>query len=226
MNTHSDWRSLRFIDCPQCGGHDTRTRDAPGGIEVACCDCAWRAVLPMTPERAAQFESALSRARRGAANAGAAVDAAQAAIAESNARIANPERSRPRYTQAELLAQCEPNAPRSEEEQAWLDARPVGREFGAVRVLPLSRVRRDLNSIMRRRETVIVTRRRESMAKLEPIVTIEQMNEAIRRQGASAGVISHVEADTIERKREGGASALSSMPDVGEDSDFKRHLDY
>lgn len=103
--------------------------------------------------------------------------------------------TRPRYTRKDLLGQCEPNAPRSEEEQAWLDARPVGREFGAVRLLPLSRVRRDLNSIMRRGDTVIVTRRGELMAKLEPIVTIEQMNETIRRRGASAGVLVHVKAD-------------------------------
>lgn len=140
---------------------------------------------------------------------------------------------RPRYTLKGLLAQCDPNAPRSEEEQAWLDARPVGREFGAVRLLPLSRVRRDLNSIMRRGDTVVVTRRGECMAKLEPVVSIEQMNEVIRRRGASAGVLAHVEgdpgvtdeslADAIEK--EGIASALASMPDVGEDSDFERHQD-
>lgn len=102
---------------------------------------------------------------------------------------------RPRYTLKGLLAQCDPNAPRSEDEQAWLDARPVGREFGAVRLLPLSRVRRDLNSIMRRGDTVVVTRRGECMARLEPIVTIEQMKQAIRRRGASAGVLAHVEVD-------------------------------
>jgi len=143
---------------------------------------------------------------------------------------------RPRYTRKELLAQCDSNSPRSEEEQAWLDARPVGRESGAVRVLPLSRVRRDLNSIMRRGDTVVVTRRGECMAKLEPIVTIEQMNEAIRRRGASAGVPSHVEADpavsgddsladALEQKGKGIASASSPMPDVGRDSDFERRQD-
>lgn len=77
--------------------------------------------------------------------------------------------TRPRYTREELLAQCDPNEPRSEEEQAWLDARPIGREFGAVRVLTLSRVRRDLNSIMRRGDTVVVTRRGEPVVRLEPI---------------------------------------------------------
>lgn len=37
--------------------------------------------------------------------------------------------SRPRYTLAELLAQCDPSAPRTDEEQAWLDDEPVGREI-------------------------------------------------------------------------------------------------
>jgi hypothetical protein len=30
-----------------------------------------------------------------------------------------------------LLAQCDPRVPRSEDEQAWLDMAPVGREFGS-----------------------------------------------------------------------------------------------
>lgn len=102
---------------------------------------------------------------------------------------------RTRYTRKDLLAQCDPNSPSTEEEQAWLDARPVGREFGAVRLLPLSRVRRDLNSIMRRGDTVVVTRRGECVARLEPIVTIAQMNETIRCRGASAGLLAHVKAD-------------------------------
>lgn len=102
---------------------------------------------------------------------------------------------RPRYTRKDLLAQYDPNTPRAEEEQAWLDARPVGREFGAVRVLPLSRFRRDLNSIMRRGETIVVTRRGEGIVRLEPIATFEQIGEVICRGGASAGVPEHVEAD-------------------------------
>jgi antitoxin ChpS len=35
---------------------------------------------------------------------------------------------RPRYTLPELLAQCDPGAARTEEDRAWLDDEPVGRE--------------------------------------------------------------------------------------------------
>ena len=33
-----------------------------------------------------------------------------------------------RYTVAELMQECDPQAPLSEEDRAWLDAPPVGRE--------------------------------------------------------------------------------------------------
>jgi antitoxin ChpS len=36
---------------------------------------------------------------------------------------------RPRYTLAELLAQCNPKARRTKEEREWLDSKPVGREL-------------------------------------------------------------------------------------------------
>jgi len=45
---------------------------------------------------------------------------------------------------------------------------PVGREFGAVRILPVSRARRDLTSIIRRGETVVLTKRDRPMAVMEP----------------------------------------------------------
>ncbi|NNM58670.1 MAG: antitoxin [Legionellales bacterium] len=35
----------------------------------------------------------------------------------------------PHYTLEELLAQCDPNAPVSDEDLAWLDAKSVGREL-------------------------------------------------------------------------------------------------
>jgi antitoxin ChpS len=38
-------------------------------------------------------------------------------------------RTRPRYTLEELIAECDAAAPRSSEEQAWLDDEPVGREL-------------------------------------------------------------------------------------------------
>jgi antitoxin ChpS len=43
-------------------------------------------------------------------------------------RLVAVPRPRPRYSLDELLAQCDPDAPLSDEEQAWLDAPPVGRE--------------------------------------------------------------------------------------------------
>jgi antitoxin ChpS len=38
-------------------------------------------------------------------------------------------RNRPRYTLDELLAQCDPQAPRTEEEREWLDAPARGHEL-------------------------------------------------------------------------------------------------
>jgi hypothetical protein len=35
---------------------------------------------------------------------------------------------KPRYSLSELIAQCDPDAPLSDEDRAWLDAPPVGRE--------------------------------------------------------------------------------------------------
>jgi len=43
-------------------------------------------------------------------------------------RLVVEARPKPKYTLAELLAQCEPVAPMSAEEQAWQEMEPVGRE--------------------------------------------------------------------------------------------------
>lgn len=42
--------------------------------------------------------------------------------------LAAEVRAKPRYKLAELLAQCDENAPLSEEDRAWLDDPPIGRE--------------------------------------------------------------------------------------------------
>jgi antitoxin ChpS len=42
--------------------------------------------------------------------------------------IVEPPR-KPRYTLDELLEQCDPNAPLSDEDRAWIDSAPVGREL-------------------------------------------------------------------------------------------------
>jgi antitoxin ChpS len=46
---------------------------------------------------------------------------------EDAVHITNQQR--PRYTLDELLAQCNPKAPRRREEREWLDAKPVGGEL-------------------------------------------------------------------------------------------------
>ncbi|HZT69786.1 MAG TPA: antitoxin [Terriglobia bacterium] len=47
---------------------------------------------------------------------------------ESDRLVVEPER-RPRYTLAELLAQCNPKSRRSKEDREWLSDRPSGGEL-------------------------------------------------------------------------------------------------
>jgi antitoxin ChpS len=47
---------------------------------------------------------------------------------ESGRLVVEPQRRR-RYTLDELLAQCNPKARRTREEQEWLDSKPVGGEL-------------------------------------------------------------------------------------------------
>jgi antitoxin ChpS len=56
--------------------------------------------------------------------AGAAVQLAL----EGDKLVIQPQH-KPRYTLDELLAQCDAGAPLAEEERAWQDAPPVGREL-------------------------------------------------------------------------------------------------
>ena len=55
-------------------------------------------------------------------------DAAVAIDVEDGRLIVQPK-PRPRYTLEELLAASDYSQPRTPEEQAWLDAPPVGREL-------------------------------------------------------------------------------------------------
>jgi antitoxin ChpS len=50
-------------------------------------------------------------------------------IAIKNGRLVVEPQQRPRYTLDELLAQCNPKAPRSKEERQWLGAKPTGGEL-------------------------------------------------------------------------------------------------
>jgi antitoxin ChpS len=54
---------------------------------------------------------------------------ANVGIAVEGGRLVVERQQRPRYTLDELLAQCDPDAPRSKEEQEWFDSKPVGGEL-------------------------------------------------------------------------------------------------
>jgi antitoxin ChpS len=54
---------------------------------------------------------------------------AKVGLAVQGGRLVVEPQQRPRYTLAELLAQCNPKAPRSKEDRAWLDSKPVGDEL-------------------------------------------------------------------------------------------------
>jgi antitoxin ChpS len=49
-------------------------------------------------------------------------------VVESDRLVVEPER-RPRYTLAELLAQCNPKSRRSKEDREWLSDQPAGGEL-------------------------------------------------------------------------------------------------
>jgi antitoxin ChpS len=54
---------------------------------------------------------------------------ARVGIAVESGRLVVEPQQRRRYTLDELLAQCDPKAPRSKQEREWLDSKPVGREL-------------------------------------------------------------------------------------------------
>jgi antitoxin ChpS len=54
---------------------------------------------------------------------------AKVGLAVESGRLIVEPRQRRRYALDELLAQCNPKAPRSKEEREWLDSKPVGGEL-------------------------------------------------------------------------------------------------
>ena len=54
---------------------------------------------------------------------------AQVGIAVESGRLVVEPQKRLRYSLDELLAECNPKARRSKEEQEWLDSKPAGREL-------------------------------------------------------------------------------------------------
>ena len=54
---------------------------------------------------------------------------AKVGLAVEGGRLVVEPRKRPHYTLKELLAQCDPKAPITEEEREWLDSKPAGGEL-------------------------------------------------------------------------------------------------
>ena len=54
--------------------------------------------------------------------------AAVALVVDGQRLIVEPPR-KPRYTLEELLSQCDPDGPLSDEDRAWINSAPVGREL-------------------------------------------------------------------------------------------------
>jgi antitoxin ChpS len=54
---------------------------------------------------------------------------AKVGLAVESGRLVVEPRQRRRYTLDELLAQCDPKAPRSKEEREWLESKPIGGEL-------------------------------------------------------------------------------------------------
>ncbi len=54
---------------------------------------------------------------------------AKVGLAVRSGRLVVEPQQRPRYTLEELLAQCNPKAPRNKEDREWVDSKPVGGEL-------------------------------------------------------------------------------------------------
>jgi antitoxin ChpS len=54
---------------------------------------------------------------------------AKVGLAVESGRLVVEPRQRRRYTLNELLAQCDPKAPRTRQDRQWLDSKPVGGEL-------------------------------------------------------------------------------------------------
>ncbi len=50
-------------------------------------------------------------------------------ISVADGRLVVEPYARPRYSLAELVAQCDPDAPISDEEREWMEMEPVGEEI-------------------------------------------------------------------------------------------------
>lgn len=50
-------------------------------------------------------------------------------VAVDGGRLIVEPQQKPHYSLDELLARCDPNAPVTDEDSAWFDVKPVGREL-------------------------------------------------------------------------------------------------
>jgi antitoxin ChpS len=53
----------------------------------------------------------------------------QVGVSVSEGRLIVEPCTRPHYTLDELMAQCDPSVPMTDEEREWIEAEPVGREI-------------------------------------------------------------------------------------------------
>ena len=52
----------------------------------------------------------------------------QVSVSVEDGKLVIESQRKPKYTLQELLAQCDPHAPMSDEDQAWVSSGPVGAE--------------------------------------------------------------------------------------------------
>ena len=70
-----------------------------------------------------------ARRAAGAARGANLAPGAKVSLTVDNGRLVIEPKPRPRYTLAELLAQCDPSAEPVRQDREWLDAKPVGTEI-------------------------------------------------------------------------------------------------
>lgn len=76
-----------------------------------------------------ETEDAIAEARAGGLTRFPTVEALMEDLNREIEKTEQPMQTRPRYTLDELLAESDYSQPRTQEEQEWLDAPPVGREL-------------------------------------------------------------------------------------------------
>jgi len=76
-----------------------------------------------------ETEDAIAEVHAGGLTRFPTVEALMEDLSRELEETEQPTQTRPRYTLDELLAESDYSQPRTQEEQEWLDAPPVGREL-------------------------------------------------------------------------------------------------